>query len=282
MWRQLAPLSLVVSALFAAPALNAQWTLDPEPDFEEFRAQAAVQPDGGVLLTWSRQLEPGADWTVMAATLDPGSGRIGEPHEWGEGGNEQPVSLGAGDVGYLALRQDFNDSFNWVVERLDPSGRVAGTPRSLGYGFAVAAYPVPGAGAVIVLSGASQNGAAQAWKLGPDGALLAGPVTLVEPSFWVAAGADAAGNLVLAWTDQGARVWKVYENSNVPTLRARFLSLVGRPEGKAVRLAQIRGFLRGDLLRPRTESLPTGDFLILWTRMETTGQNLTLQGRRFP
>jgi hypothetical protein len=76
-------------------------------------------------------------------------------------------------------------------------------------------------------------------------------------------------------------VWKVYENSNVPTLRARFLSLAGRPEGKIVRLAQIRGTNRGDLRRPRTKSLPTGDFLILWTREDATGQKLTLQGQLF-
>jgi hypothetical protein len=371
MLRQLAPLSLFALALFAAPALNAQWTLDPEPDYEEFRAAAAVRPDGGVLLTWSRQLEPGADWTVMAATLDPGSGQIGEPHEWGEGGNEQAVPLGTVNAGYLALRLDFDPSFEWIVERLDASGRVAGTPLSLGYGFSAATHPVPGGGVVIVVGGVSlNNGAVQAWKFGPDGALLAGPVALVEPSRWVATGTDAAGNLVLIWTDEGNRVfsrrfspdlqplgpevpvalggaygvrvavapdgrfvavydqsgklwsrsfradgspaggrtllsprleyvdgedfdvaiapngkillvWKVYENSNIPTLRARFLALNGRPEGKVTRLAEIRGVRRGDLLRPRTESLPSGDFLILWTREEATGQKLTLQGRRF-
>lgn len=371
MWRQLAFSSALALPLFAAPALNAQWTLDPEPGYEEFRAAAAVRPDGSVLLTWNRQTDPDAIWTVMAATLEPGSGQIGEPHEWGAGGNEQAVSLGPGGAGYLALRQDFDSGFNWSVEHLDESGRLTGTPLSIGYGFSVATLPVPGGGALIVVGGVSRNdGAAQAWKLGPDGALLAGPVTLVEPSRWVATGTDAAGNLVLVWTDEGNRVfsrrfspdlqplgpevpvalggaygvrvavapdgrfvvvydqsgklwsrsfradgspaggrtllsprleyvdgedfdvaiapsgkillvWKVYEKSNIPTLRARFLSLNGRPEGKVTRLAQIRSSLRGDLLRPRTESLPEGDFLILWTRQEGTGQKLTLQGRRF-
>lgn len=365
--RQPAPLLLLALTLFAAPALNAQWTLDPEPDFEEFRAAAAVRPDGGVLLTWSRQPDPAADWTVMAATLDPGSGQIGEPHEWGDGGNDQVVALGAG---YLALRQDFNTGFEWVAERLDESGREAGTPLTLGYGLSVAALPAPGGGAVIVVGDTGENAGAQAWRFGPDGALLAGPMTLVEPSFRIAAGADAAGNLVLIWNDEGRRVfsrrfspdlqplgpevpvalggaygvgvavapdgrfvvvydqsgtlwsrsfradgspaggrtllsprleyvdgedfdvaiapngkillvWKVYEKSNIPTVRARFLSPNGRPEGKITRLAQIHGFLRGDLLRPRTESLPDGDFLILWTRADPTGQKLTLQGRRF-
>lgn len=323
-----------------------------------------------MLLTWTRQIEPGGDVSVMAATLDPGSGQIGDLHEWGEGGDEQAVSLGAG-AGYLAVRQDFNSARDWVVERLDASGRVAGAPLSLGFVSSVAGHPVPDGGAVLVAGGVNgTGGTTQAWRFGVDGALLAGPVTLSDFSTLAAAGVDGAGNLVLVWTDQGRRVlsrrfspdlqplgpevpvelrgafalrvavapdgrfvvvydqsgrlwsrafhadgspaggrtllsprreyvdgedidvaiapdgrillvWKVYESLNIPTLRARFLSLTGRPEGGAVRLAQIRRAGRGNLLRPRTESLPAGDFLVLWTRVDATDQKLTLQGRRF-
>ena len=368
MFRQLAPLSILALTLFAAPALEAQWTLDPEPDFEEFRAEAAVQPDGGVLLTWTRQLGPLGSWSVVAATLDPGSGQIGEIHEWGKGAGQQAVSFGAG---YLAVREDVDSFYDWVAERLDTSGRVAGAPLSLGSLLSITSHPVPGGGAILVAGGGSQRErVTQAWKFGPDGTLLAGPVALTGASFEAAAGIDAAGNLALVWTDQGTRVfsrrflpdlqplgpevpvalggayavrvavapdgrfvvvydqngklwsrafrsdgsptgartllssrleyvvgedldlamapsgrillvWKAYENSNVPTLRARFLSLNGRPEGKAVQLAQLRGASRGNLLRPRTESLPEGDFLIVWTRADATGEKLILQGQRF-
>jgi hypothetical protein len=371
MWRQIASLSILALTLFAAPRLEAQWTLDPEPEFEEFRAEAAVQPDGDVLLTWTRQLEPGGDWSVVAATLDPGSGQLGEVHEWGEGGDEQAVSLGSGAAGYLAVRQDLTPNPDWMVEHLDASGRAGGTVLPLGFVISAVAHPTPGGGAIVVAGGAGGTGGpARAWRFGSDGTLLAGPVTLADSSIQAAAGTDAAGNLVLVWTDQGTRVfsrrfspdlqplgpevpaalggaygirvavapdgrlvvvydqsgrlwarpfradgspaggrillsprteyvdqenldvamapdgrvllvWKVYENLNVPTVRARFLSLNGRPEGKAVRLAQIRRGSRGDLLRPRTESLPAGDFLVLWTRVDAAGQKLTLQGRRF-
>lgn len=198
-------LPLLALTLFAAPRLEAQWTLDPQPDYLEFRAEPAARADGGVLLTWTRQREAGAPFSVLAATLDPVSGQLGEAHEWGEGQSEQAVALA---TGYLAVRQVFAPLQDWIVERLDASGRVTGAPLSLGRMVSVAAHPVPGGGAVVVGGGVSgTGGGVQAWKFGPDGALLAGPVTLAQPSLEAAAGVDAAGNLVLVWTDPGTRLF---------------------------------------------------------------------------
>ncbi|HEV2856005.1 MAG TPA: hypothetical protein VHC97_24670 [Thermoanaerobaculia bacterium] len=367
MWRRIAPLSILALTLFTAPRLEAQWTLDPQPDYLEFHAEPAARADGSVLLTWTRQLEAGAPFSVLAAPLDPVSGQVGEFHEWGEGQAEQTVALANG---YLAVRQTFTGLQEWIVERLDASGQVTGAPLSLERMFTASAHSVPGGGAVVVGGGVGgTGGTVQAWKFGPDGALLTGPVTLAESSLEAAAGVDAAGNLVLAWTDSGTRVfaqrfspdlqplgpvepvalggalgirvavapdgrfvvvydqrgrlwsrpfradgspagprrtlsppkesvdredldvalgpdgrilvvWKVYAETSGPTLRARVLSLAGRPEGGLLRLAQVR-VGRGDLLWPRVESLPVGDFLVVWTRADAARQVLTLQGRRF-
>ncbi len=59
-----------------------------------------------------------------------------------------------------------------------------------------------------------------------------------------------------------------------PTLRAQSLSITGASIGKLVRLEQIRR--AGHL-----EVLPEGDFLVVWTRADPTGQKTTLQGRRY-
>jgi hypothetical protein len=358
--------SAVLGATLCTPELRADIVLDPQPDFQEFHTDAAVRPNGGVLLVWTRQQGPSGDWSAMAATLDSNSGELGELHEWGVGDAAQVVPLG---TGYLALREQFDPSFEWFVERLDEAGQRIETGLSIGYGNSVAAHATPDGGAVVVAAG-SEGGGTRAWRFGPDGSLLAGPTTLAEEaSLQAAAGVDANGNLVVVWTDQGTRVfsrrfspsleplgpvvpvalggaysvrlavapdgrfvavydqsgqlwavpfhadgtpagkrlrfaprsdyvyeiedlgvaigqdgrilvvWKTYVNSNIPTIRSRVLSLAGRPLGRATLVSKISGG-RGDLLRPRVESLPAGDFLVLWTRVEADGQTLTLRGRR--
>lgn len=357
----------VVLLAFLSAAQGAAITLDPEPGYEEFHGEAAVRPSGGALLTWTRQQEPGGAWTAMAATLDPNSSQLGEIHEWGAGGSEQVVPLG---TGYLAVRLQVENSPEWFVQRLDDSGRPVGVALPLGFIVSAVAHPTPGGGAVVVAAGVTgTGGATKAWRFGPDGALLFEAVSLADNSLDAAVGADAAGNLVLVWTDSGIRVfarrfspdlqplgpvipvalggargirvavapdgrflvvfaqsyqlwarayrangspassrrrfsppadtvmqevfdvalgadgrvlvvWKTYENSNVPVIRARALSLAGRTLTKVFRLAQIKGG-RGELLRPRAESLPGGDFLILWSRVEADGETVTLQSRRF-
>ena len=365
MLRRFAPLLACAPVFLAAAELRAQLVLDPEPSYQEFHAEAAVRPDGNVLLTWTRQLEPGGAWSAMAATLDPDSGQLGELHEWGAGDTQQVAPLGAG---YLAVREAFDSTPAWFIQRLDGSGRAVGTALPVGFVSSVALHATPDGGAVVVAGGVGGTGGpTQAWRFGPDGALLAGPVTLADSSLEVAVGVDAGGNVVLAWTDSGIRVfarrfspdlqplgpvvavalgggrgirvavapdgrfvvvyahsyqlwarpfradgspagarrlfsprydfvdqedigvaigpdgailvvWKTYQDSNVPVIRARFLSLAGRPASKILRIAQIAGG-RGELLRPRTESLGAGDFLILWTRVDAAGETLTLEGR---
>jgi hypothetical protein len=366
MWRRFAFLPVLAVAFFAAE-LRADFILDPQPDAEEFHGESAVHPTGDVLLTWTRQQEPGRVWTAMAAILDPNSGQLGELHEWGPGDTQQVVPLGAG---YLALRLHVDLNPEWVVDRLDASGRLIGTALRPGFVASMVAHRTPDGGAVVVASGVTGTGGLlQAWRFGPDGALLSGPTTLADNSLKTAVGADADGNLVVVWTDAGLRVfarrfspdlqplgpvipvalggargirvavapdgrfvvvyaqfyelwarpfrangssaggrlrfsprpdtvvmenfdvaigpdgrilvvWKAYENFNIPIIRARFLSLAGRPLGKILRLARISGG-RGELLPPRTESLSEGDFLILWTHVNAAGDTLTLRGRRF-
>ncbi len=365
----LIPLLAVAWTLFAAAELRAQRVLDPQLDYEEFHAEAAVHPDGDVLLTWTRQQEPGEGWSVMAATLDPNSGQLGELHEWGPGGAEQVVPLGSG---YLAVRQNVDPNPEWFVQRLDETGEPVGAAMQLDFAVihTVAAQATPDGGAMVVAGGAGGTGAAvRAWRFDPDGTLLAGPVTLADSSIVAAAGVDGAGNLVLAWSDVGRRVfarrfspdlqplgpevpvalggandlrvavapdgrfvvvfaqsyqlrtrafradgtaasgriaisprrdfvssgdfsvatgpdgeilvvWKTYANLNVPTVQARFLSFNGRPSSPLLRLAHVPGG-RGNLLRPRVETLPEGDFLVLWTQVNAAEERLTLRSRRF-
>lgn len=367
MWNRHISPTVVALALFTAGEIRADVVLDPEPDYDELRAEAAVHPDGDVLLTWTREQEPGVDWSVMAATLDPDSGQLGELHEWGAGGAEQVVPLGEG---YLAVRQNVAPNIDWAVERLDESGQLVETLLPLGFVISAVAQPTLDDGAIVVAAGVTGTGGAmRAWRFGPDGTVLAGPATLADSSLEAATGVDAAGNLVLVWTDVGRRVftrrfspdlqplgpvvpvalggasgiqvavapdgrfvvvyaqafqlrarpfhangspaggrfllspradtvmrediglavgpngkilvvWKAYENSNIPTIRARFLSFAGRPSSRVFRLARIPGG-RGELLRPRTETLPEGDFLVLWTHVDATRQKLTLRTRRF-
>ncbi len=349
-------------AFFTAAQLRADFVLNPQLDYQEFHAEPAAQPAGNLLLTWTRQTEPGGPWSAAAATFDPDSGQLGDVHEWGTGGTERAVALGSG---FLAIREDLITSPDWTVEHLDDSGRRLGTALPIGFAVSVSAHATAGGGAVVV---AVTETGTLAWRFGADGAVIAGPVTLVEASLNVAVGADAAGNLVLVWTDLGRRVfaqrfspdleplgplvpvalggaygvrvavapdgrfvvvydqqfrvwirpfladgtpagarlqispkaesveqedidvaigprgtilvvWKTYQNSNLPTIRARFLSLAGRTVGSGIRLAQIPG-VRGELLRPRAESLAEGDFLVMWTLVNASGEKLTLPGQR--
>jgi hypothetical protein len=197
---------LALLALLAAAAVpGVAVPIDPEPGFEEFHPSAAVRPDGAALLTWTRQEEPGGPWTAMAATLDPVSGQLGEAHEWGAGGVEQVVALNSG---YLGLRLNVNPNPSWFVQCLDAEGRPVGAALELGFLISALAYETPGGGAIVVAGGVTGTGGpARAWRFGPDGALLSGPVTLVDNSIEAAVGMDAAGNLVLAWTDQGGRLF---------------------------------------------------------------------------
>ncbi len=326
-----------------------------------------ANPNGEVLLTWSRQAKAGDPISAMAATLDPNTGELGERHEWGPGNAESAAPLGDG---YLAVRQHVDPNTNWIVERLDAVGQRTGTALPLGFILSAVVHGTPDGGAVVVASGVTGTGGAlQAWRFGPDGALLGGPVQLAESSSLTATGVDAGGNLVVVWTDSGRRlsarrfspdleplgpvitvalggvsgigiavapdgrfviiytktslwvrsfhadgspagvrrlnlprfgfadsgdldvaigpdgrilvVWKVYEyDSNIVTLRARFLSPAGRPLGGLFRLVQIPLGGRGNLMRPRTESIPEGGFLVLWTHANAAGDRFTLRGLR--
>lgn len=348
-------------AFSAADRLHADFVLNPQPSYQEFHGELAAQPGGDLLLTWTRQTEPGGPWSAAAAILDASSGQLGDVHEWGSGGTEQVVAI---DSGFLAIREDVDPSPDWTVEHLDASGQRVGTALQIGFAVSVSSHATAGGGAVVV---AVTNGGTQAWKLGPDGAVLAGPVTLTDASLKAAVGIDAGGNLVLVWTDLGNRVfaqrfspdleplgalvpvalggafgvrvavapdgrfvvvydqlfrvwirpfhadgspagarlqispkpesveqedisvtigpqgailvaWKTYQNSNMPTIRTRFISLAGRPLGQTLRLAQIPSG-RGELLRPRAESLAEGDFLVVWTRVNASGEKLSLVGQ---
>jgi hypothetical protein len=202
---RIVPLLAVASALLAAQELRADFVLDPQPDFQEFHGAVAIRPDGGVLLTWTREPELGEPFSVMAATLDPDSAQLGELHEIGPGDSQQVVPLG---TGYLAVREDFNPNFDWTVERLDESGRPARTVLPIGFAWQVVARALPDGGAAVIAAGVGGTGGpAQAWRIGPDGTPLAGPVTLTENSLEASAGVDGDGNLVVAWTDSGTRVF---------------------------------------------------------------------------
>src|SRR6185312_10338804 len=325
-------------AFSAAGRLHADFVLDPQPGYQEFHGELAVQSEGNSLLTWTRQTEPGGPWTAAAATLDPSSGQLGDVHEWGNGGGEQVVAI---DSGFLAIREEVETSPDWTVEHLDASGQRLGTALQIGFAVSVSSHATAGGGAVVV---AVTNTGTQAWKLGSSGAVLAGPVTLTDSSLKASVGVDADGNLVLVWTDLGNRVFArrfspdleplgpplpvtlggafgvrvvvapdgrfvvVYDQlfrvwirpfhaDGTPAgarlrispdsveqedidvaIRARFVSLAGRTLGQAIRLGQIASG-RGELLRPRAESLAAGDFLVVWTRVNASGEKLVLVGQ---
>jgi hypothetical protein len=141
----------------------------------------------------------------MAATLDPVSGQLGEIHEWGAGGAEQVVALKSG---YLGIRLNVDPNPDWFVQRLDADGRPVGAALELGFLYTAAAHETLDGGAIAVAGGVGgTGGTTQAWRFGPDGALLAGPVTLVDNSVVAAVGTDAAGNVVLAWNDERSRLF---------------------------------------------------------------------------
>ena len=198
MWQRHTPLGLVFLALFAAAVPCAAASLDPQPGFEEFHPDAAVRPDGEALLTWTRQQELlVSPWKAMAATLDPGTGQLGEIHEWGNGGTEQAVALASG---YLAIRSHVDPTPGWFIQHLDASGRPMGEAVPLGFILTASVHPTPDGGALVVAGGfRGTGGTTEAWRFGPNGNLLSGPTVLVDRSTEAAVGVDAAGNVVLAW-----------------------------------------------------------------------------------
>ena len=198
----LPPLALV--ALFASAAPGSAAVLDPQPDYSEHNAEAAVHPNGGLLLVWTRSPHDVFEPEAMAATLDPDTGQLGELHEWGAGSAHKVVPLG---TGYLALRVD--DGF--FAQRLDQDGRPLGAALPLGpYQFLPAdAHATPGGGAIVLTilrSEAVPDGAVLAWRFGPDGDLLSEPAPVVRGAVEAVLGMDGAGNFVLAWRNEGTAV----------------------------------------------------------------------------
>src|SRR5689334_4704923 len=125
MWRKAVPLCLALLTFLVTPAPSPAITLDPQPGFDEYNAEAAVHPNGGVLLVWS-SIQPDVPVvTAMAATLDPDTGQLGELHEWGAGSVDHVVPLGRG---YLALRVDGQ----LFAQFLDAVGRPVGVAQLLG------------------------------------------------------------------------------------------------------------------------------------------------------
>ncbi|HVR98698.1 MAG TPA: hypothetical protein VMW27_18925 [Thermoanaerobaculia bacterium] len=246
---------LAAWTLFAAAELRAQLVLDPQPDYEELRAEAAVHPDGDVLLTWTREQEPGVDWSVMAATLDPNTGQLGELHEWGPGGAEKVVPLGSG---YLAVRQNVDPNPEWFVQQLDETGEPVGAAYPFGFILSVAAHAMPDGTAVVIVGGAGgAGGTLRAWRFAPDGGLIAGAVPLADSSSTAAVGVDGAGNLVLAWTDR------------VAGLVVRRFSPDLQPLGPAVQVARAGGS------GLRVAVAPDGRFVVVFI------QAYQLQARAF-
>ncbi len=205
MWRKSVPLFLALSAFLAVSIPSAAVVLDPQPDFNEFNAEVAVHPLGGVLLVWTRAREQSEyEPMAMAAILDPDTGQLGELHELGAGSAHQVVPLG---TGYLALRVDEG----FFAQRLDEGGRPVGAALPLGpYQFRPAeAHATPDGGAVVVTILGSEEvpeGVVQAWRFGPDGALLSGPTPIARSAVETVLGMDGAGNLVLAWRNSGSSV----------------------------------------------------------------------------
>jgi hypothetical protein len=199
MWQRHTLLSVLLLALLAAAVPCVAAELDPQPGFEEFHPDAAVRPDGEALLTWTRQQELlVSPFRAMAATLDPGTGQLGEIHEWGGGAAEQAVALASG---YLAIRMHVNPNSEWFIQHLDASGRPVGAAVPLGFILTASVHPTPDGGAIVVAGGVrGTGGTTEAWRFGPNGNLLSGPTVLVERSSEAAVGVDAAGNIILVWS----------------------------------------------------------------------------------
>lgn len=133
----------------------------------------------------------------MAATLDPGTGQLGEIHEWGAGGTEHAVALASG---YLAVRNHEDLTPGRFIQHLDASGRRAGEAVPLGFVLTASVHPTPDGGALVVAGGVTgTGGTTEAWRFGPNGNLLSGPTVLVDRSSEAAVGVDAAGNVILVW-----------------------------------------------------------------------------------
>ncbi|MEA2562750.1 MAG: hypothetical protein QOH06_4254 [Acidobacteriota bacterium] len=204
MWRKSVPLFLALLAFLAAAARGSAIVLDPQPGFDEYNAEAAVHPNGGVLLVWTRNQPDVPVLTAMAATLDPDTGQLGELHEWGAGSVDHVVPLGPG---YLALRVDGQ----LFAQFLDEGGRPVGVAQLLGAaGFPAAAHSTPDGGAIVVTivrSSTAAESVVSAWRFGPDGTVLSGPTELARNAIQAVLDMDAAGNLVLAWRSFGNAVY---------------------------------------------------------------------------
>jgi len=198
MWQRHGSLGSILLALVAVAVPCAAAELDPQPGFEELHPVPAVRPDGEALLTWTRQQELlFSPFMAMAATLDPGTGQLGEIHQWGAGGTEQVVALASG---YLAVRMHVDFSTEWFIQHLDDSGRPAGAAVPLGFILTASVHPTPDGGALVVAGGIrGTGGTTEAWRFGPNGNLLSGPTVLVDKSSQAAVGVDAAGNIILVW-----------------------------------------------------------------------------------
>ena len=240
MWRRAVPLPLFLLALFASVAPGSAIVLDPQVDFSEFNAEAAVHPKGGILLVWTRSRSDVFAPEAMAATLDPVTGQLGELHEWGAGLAHKVVPLG---TGYLALRVDgdvFGVDGELFAQRLDEDGRPVGGALSLG-SFRTSpaeAQATPDGGAVVLTilrSETTTESVVRAWRFGPDGALLSGPAPIAQNANLAVLGADDAGNLVLAWINRGgAVVARRFSPDLVPL--SRVVSVASGP-ATAVRVA---------------------------------------------
>jgi hypothetical protein len=249
MWRKSVPLFLVLLAFFAAVAPDAApgaaIVLDPQPDFDEYNAEAAVHPNGDVLLVWTRAREQAEfEPMAMAATLNPDTGQLGELHEWGAGSVLQVVPLGPG---YLALRVVGQVNGQVFFQRLDESGRPVGAALPLGTShFTEEAHSTSDGGAVVVkvsYSGTTTESVVQAWRFGPDGTLLSGPTELVRNVIQAAFDVDAAGNIIVAWRSLKDAVFARRFSPNLEPLsrilpvasgRADAIRIAAAPDGRFV------------------------------------------------
>lgn len=240
----------VVLVVLASVAPASAIVLDPQPDFSEFNAEAAVHPLGGVLLVWTRSPHDVFEPSAMAATLDPDTGQLGELHEWGAGSVRKVVPLG---TGYLALRVEEE----WFAQRLDEDGRPLGAALALGpYQFLPAeAQATPDGGAVVVTilrSDTIPEGVVRVWRFGPDGALVSGPAPVVRGAVEAVLGIDGAGSFILAWRNAGTAVRvRRYSPDFVPLSRivpvtsdaATAVRVVVEPDGRFVVIYGKRGGL---------------------------------------
>jgi hypothetical protein len=205
MWRKAVPPFFALLGFFLSAASGSAITLDPQPGFNEYNAEAAVHPNGGVLLVWTRNQPDVPVVTAMAATLDPDTGQLGELHEWGAGSVDHVLPLGAG---YLALRVDGQ----LFAQVLDEDGRPVGVAQLLGgAGFPAAAHSTSDGGAIVVtillIPGTDPESVVNAWRFGPDGTVLSGPAEVARNAIQADLDADAAGNLVMAWRAWGNSVF---------------------------------------------------------------------------